>query len=534
MALVDFLPVSRQGGDDPAYEDAGGVQAFNDPDLKRAYRTRVRGLQFGGFLRGKRRAFEQSPYDLDRIIKAADTDSYIRQGLSKYRELLWKNGWDITGDNYEAVEYLYRRLDFIQLTMGKSFNELLVELGEELVKFNNAFLVKARGDVAPYFPEPLHPINERGPIAGFYLIPAQTVEIARTKNNQTIAYRQNPDEGMISWGSKELPTWDAKDVIHFAIDRPPGKAFGTPFLVTALDDVIALRQLEEDVQNLVHKELFPLYKYVVGNEENPPSTGEIEAARAELEQMQSDGGVAMPYTHDLDVVGGDHNALDASSYVHYFLIRVCAGLGLSPHHLGIIESGGNRSVTDRLDIALYDRVKSYQRYIAEKIQFHIFNELLLEGGFEPFGHIEGGGTDKCYFRFREIDVDTQIKVEEHHLQLYNSNLLTMSETRAKMGIDPEPDDESQLQAAVMARHEVGAGEGNGGGANNASNRPGAQTPSRGGRKNPPNTTRGTGNKMRPANQHGQRNSPNVRHDIIDSTTVEAANLLSEIEENDDV
>lgn len=33
------------------------------------------------------------------------------------------------------------------------------------------------------------------------------------------------------------------------------------------DDVIKLRLLEEDIQNLIHRELFPLYKYKTKEED---------------------------------------------------------------------------------------------------------------------------------------------------------------------------------------------------------------------------------------------------------------------------
>lgn len=533
MPAIDFLPVRRATPE--IVDDIGGSESAPARDIAPALRVRSNALGFGtfrGFTRGRRRHYEPAPYDFERIIQAADTDSFIRQGLNKYRELLWKSGWDIVSDNHDAVEYLYERMGVMELAMRRPFNDLLIEAGDQLVKFANAFIVKARGDVNSYYHRSLNGFSEYGPVTGYYIVPAQTMEVARTKTNKVIGYRQNVDGRELAWGSKELPTWNPRDVIHITMDRPSGKIFGVPFLITVLDDVVALRQMEEDVQSLVHKELFPLYKYIIGTDEYPAEPEDIDHARNELEHLQSDGGIAMPHTNDLDVVGRNDNALDASDYLHKFIIRVCSGLGLAPHHLGIMEEGGNRSVTDRLDMALYDRIKSYQRTLAEQIRFSIINELLLEAGFNPFGHVEGRESDECWFRFKEIDLDSQIARENHEINKFNSNLQTMEETRQNLGLDPEVD-EDRLLAFIQARVDMQRDAvANGGGSNNTPNKPNSQTPSQGGRRNTPNNRKDSGNKAQPANQHGSRNSPGVRH-MMNDTIETAFDLLTEYEEQDD-
>lgn len=539
MPATDFLPVlrSNQNTDNKVVEDRANIEALPSTGLVPAMRSRINALGFGtfrGLSRGERRKYEPAPYDFMRIIKAAETDSFVRQGLNKYRELLWKNGWDIVSDNPEAVEYLYERLAVMELAMRQPFSELLTEAGDQLVKFGNLFLAKARADVNEYYPRNLQQMAGRGQVAGYYVLPAETMEVARTNHNVPIAYRQNPEHRELAWSSRQLPTWEPRDIIHVTVDRPPGRIFGVPFLTTVLDDVVALRQMEEDVSNLVHKELFPLYKYIVGDETNPAEQHEVQEAAKELEHLESEGGIAMPHTRDLQVVGDSDSALDASSYLHAFIVRVAAGLGLAPHHLGVMEDSGNRSVTDRLDQALYDRVKSYQNKLSEAIRFEIFNELLLEAGFRPYGHISGQPSDSCVFRFKEIDIDAQIKLEEHELQKFNSQLQDLWETRQNIGLDDSVD-ENWLQAAVQARvdakYQTGTG-GGGSGEPSEPNKPNTQQPSKGGSKNQRNPKRGTGNKARPANQHGSRLSPNVRR-TADDTMLEVADLLAESEEDDD-
>ena len=222
------------------------------------------------------------------------------------------------------------------------------------------------------------------------------------------------------------PVWTAEKVIHLHFDRKTGRAFGTPFLINVLDDVIALRQIEEDIQNLVHRELFPLYKYKIGTAEQPAEPEEITQAAIEIENLRAEGGLILPFRHDVEVIGSQGSALDASQYLNHFKERVAIGLGVAPHHLGMSMNGGNRSVTERLDVALYDRIKQMQKLFSEMVRLNIFNELLFEGGFDPISNpMESGDSDRCYFKFKEIDVDTQVKKENHVIQKYVSNLITL-------------------------------------------------------------------------------------------------------------
>jgi len=100
---------------------------------------------------GSRTSFESPPYDLDRVIQAVDTDSFVKQAFNKYKELLWKEGWDIIGENDVSVDYLHERIDYMEYAMRRPFQDLLNDIGDQLVKYGNCFLAKSRGDLSPSF-----------------------------------------------------------------------------------------------------------------------------------------------------------------------------------------------------------------------------------------------------------------------------------------------------------------------------------------------------------------------------------------------
>lgn len=506
--------------DVPALE----IKAEDVKTLSKSFRVASLALGYQGtnyFYTG-RSNFEPSPYDFDRIIQAVDTDSYVKQAVSKYKDLFWKEGWKIVGENQEAVAYLYQRIDYMEMAMKRPFLEFLIDLSDQLIKFSNVFAVRARGELSEFFPTKLAPINATQPIVGYYLIPTEQVRILRDKYNRPKSYMQQTDPMTYAPTDRD-PVWSADRVIHLFFDRKPGRAFGTPFLSNSLDDIVALRQMEEDIQNLVHRELFPLYKYIIGTADQPADPEEIDKAAAEIENLRAEGGLILPYRHDVDVIGSAQEALDASAYIEHFKERVAIGLGVAPHHLGMTMNGGNRSMSERLDTALYDRIKQFQKQFAEMIRLHIFNELLFEGGFDPIKNpLETDISDRCYFKFNEIDVDTQVKKETHIIQKYVNSVITLTEARTELGIDPEVDQEDLFAGiqSAMQKDLIDAQQS----AQDATSDKQASAGS--GQRNLPSKRRGVGNATRPQNQNGRRTSPNIkRSDPNWITTVE--NLLEE-------
>jgi hypothetical protein len=519
MAIRDYLPFQNQ--QENVDFVAKTISTSDISTLSKSMRVAALALGFRGvdFYFSNRSHFEPAPYDFDRIIQAIDTDSYVRQAISKYKDLFWKEGWEISSENQEAVSYLLQRIDFLEMAMKRPFIEFLMEVFDQLIKFSNAFIVKARADIGEYFPGQIEGINGGYPIVGYYLIPTEQVRILRDKHNKPKSYMQQTDP--FTYGPTGTdPTWSAEKVIHLHFDRKTGRAFGTPFLSTVLDDVVALRQMEEDIQNLVHRELFPLYKYKIGTPEQPAEPDEIDRAAVEIENLRAEGGLILPHRHDVEVIGGQGESLDASSYLEHFKERVAVGLGVAPHHLGMTMNGGNRAMSERLDTALYDKIKNYQRLFSEMVRLNIFNELLFEGGFDPIVNPSNSGiSDRCFFKFKEIDVDTQVKKESHIIQKFVNNVMTLDETRLALNMDPEVD-KKELYAALQGKVQVDISKEQSKNMQKQQSQTGSQEPTTDnadtqepaprGQRNLPNSRRGVGNTMRPANQNGRRTSPDIK------------------------
>jgi hypothetical protein len=147
---------------------------------------------------------------------------------------------------------------------------------------------------------------------------------------------------------------------------------------------------------------------------------------------------------------------------------------------------------------------------------HFFNEILLEGGFDPIENPrENGVSDRCYFTFNEIDVDTQVKKQTHIIQKFTNQVITLPEARIELGLDPEVDEEMMF-AAIQGRVQMEISKNQAELTSDTTAQKDTQKDADkqqsapAGQRNLRSSRRGPGNATRPTNQYGRRNSPNIR------------------------
>ncbi len=129
--------------------------------------------------------------------------------------------------------------------------------------------------------------------------------------------------------------------------------------------------------------------------------------------------------------------------------------------------------------------------------------------------MEEGSSDRCYFKFNEIDVDTQVKKETHVIQKYVNNIISIKEARLELGINPDYE-EDEMFAAIQGKVQIDLAKNQAELTMTKSAPKDAvidgdkQAPAQKGQRNLPNQRRGVGNATRPANQQGRNTSPNIR------------------------
>jgi hypothetical protein len=385
----------------------------------------------------RRHVFEPTEYDLYEIGRIEDVEAYVRQAFKKQVGLFLKEGFDYLGSNKNVVKYLKARFSQIERASSIPHEELIRRIASSLVRKSNAFLVKVRSVEASGGRIRTNIDGKRlFPVAGYFPVPAETMQAKTDGSGKPYRWRQ-----MLPNGTHL--EFEPEDIVHFHFDRKEGFIFGTPLIQPVIDDIRALRKIEENIELLIYKHLFPLFQYIVGTEKAPAlitETGEreIDVVKRELMQMPTEGGIVTPERHEIKAIGSESKALRAESYLEHFKKRVIAGLGMSSVDFGEADTS-NKSTADNMSRLLIDNIKDLQDSFEAQFNLFIINELLEES---TFGMDVLKPENIVRLEFREVDIDKQIKMENHAVDVFTKHGLTWDELRKELGRDPilVPDD----------------------------------------------------------------------------------------------
>jgi len=377
-------------------------------------------------------------YDLEEIQIAQDTDSYLFRALQKKTNKFLVAGWEIVGKNEETVKYLKNRLAEIELSSNQPFATLLVQTVHDLFRYSNCMWVKVRSDSAS---SGVIRTNINGkqlePVAGYFILPFETLSFKTKANGEIKKVLQKTPTG----ATKEF---SPDDVIHFYTNRKPGFAMGTPEMAPVLDDIALLRRLEENIEELIESNLYPLFHYQVGSDNMPERYGpdgekETDIVRSTIEYMPAGGIYISDHRHKIQAIGSEGRALRVEGYLDYFKKRVFAGLGMSGVDMGEGDTA-NRATAQTLSKGAIQDIEAMQLIMKKFIEFYMFNELILESGMNvDLMDIE----DKVEIRFGTVDKEQRTKLENQAIQLFANKLLTQTEARKSLGLKPLEDNEKE-------------------------------------------------------------------------------------------
>lgn len=386
--------------------------------------------------------FEDPEFDLEDIQNGYNTDSYIRQGVDKYVDQIFKEGYSFYGTDTNAVDYLKLRLAYIAEASQTPTNQLLMDIAEDIVKYGNCMVVKARSNDPNAFPqgETLQGLYGKDPIAGYFCANPVTMKCKRDEHGTVTSWQQKTDSGEQEFGPE--------DVVHFFYKREKGKAYGTSFLIPVLDDVRALRQAEENVLKMMYRNIYPFFHIAVGTEENTGTSAEVDALKEALDGMDVEGGLVTTERVKITPVAAD-KVIEAEPYLKYMESRVFSGMGIPEIMFGRGNTA-NRSTGDNMTSEMADRIRAISRIIEMFFNSFIIKELLMEGGYDPVLNPD----QNVEFRFNDNDVDIMIKKEVHAIYKYEHNAITEDEMRDALGMDPIPDGEREKMFVELITRET--------------------------------------------------------------------------------
>jgi len=377
--------------------------------------------------------FIRHEYDLYEYGRIIDTEALVSRAFQKKKTLVFKQGYEITSKNAENLAYVKRRLDEIAYVSRIPFRKLLRETAKNIITFHNAYIVKVRKKSASSGKMRLYRgVKEVEPIAAWFNLAPETIETKINESGEGKKFRQHIT------GNK-YRDFPEHNIIHDAYDKRTGYTMGTPPLEAVKDDILALRRIEESVETLIYKSLFPIIHVKVGTDKNPARTmpngvSEVSAATQLLANIEDNGGLVTSERVEVNAIGSESLALRVESYLDHFKKRVYAGLGMSGIDFGDGDTTG-RATGEVLSASLADSVIDYQVEMEDLITREMFDELLLETG--KYAHpFEISAEDRVFLTLRNTSTDEMIKKESHALNMMNSGLTLHNEAREFIGKEP--------------------------------------------------------------------------------------------------
>lgn len=471
-------------------------------------------------------------YDFDEIQIAQDTDSYLFRAIQKKVGRVICAGMSFTGSSADTVLYIENRLKGMGWATQKPFTQHVWDSFHDMFRYSNCMWVKkrslqlSRGKLR----KDLNGI-EIEPVAGYFILPFETLEFKTKPNGEFKKVLQKMPNGK----QKEF---FPRDVIHFYANKKPGFTVGTPEMFPALDDIALLRRIEENVEDLIEANLFPVFHYRVGNNEfperyGPDGTKESDVVKSTIEYMPAGGIYVSDHRHEITAIGSEGRALRIDFYVGYFKSRALSAIGTSAIDMG--EGGSaNRSTASTMSKAMMMDIEAMTCIMKEFLEFFVISELLLEGGFNPMDP-----EQMVHVKFGIIDKDDRRADENQQVQLFHGNLRTMSEVREALGDRPFGDEDyadthfARFEEPTMLAKGMGPGSAAGHTlAGHAASNVSAEAVSKeeafvekqakaaattksasaAGSKSK-SASAASKNKSQPANQHGKRSSAKTNKDI---------------------
>jgi hypothetical protein len=380
---------------------------------------------------GKR--YVSGEYNLFEYGRIIDTESLAARAISRKVSVTFRNGWSIKSENPRNLKRIKRRIQEMEFATSTEFEALLESIVRSLFLYNNCYVLITRSDKS----SSSKGRDRRPPIAGLSVLPVETVDILLDPNGNILGYKQRVGAWKKEYGKDE--------VYHLSVDKRPGMILGTPPLEYVKDDIIALRKIEENIELLIDRSIFPLLHARVGTEKNPASildngVSEVDDIAYKLEMIDKTGGLATNERVEITAIGAESLALRVEGYLNYFKSRVLIGLGVSAVDLGEDDSSG-KTAGDVLSLNLIDTVEQYQG-VVETFFKKIFVDMMIDDSLIK-NQYSVEEEDFVLLDFNATSQDKDVKIGSHYSDMYTKGVITVDEARSKIGHKPVSDKQNK-------------------------------------------------------------------------------------------
>lgn len=407
-------------------------------------------------------SFERTGY-IEFVHKAITTDQIQQRVVKRLVEMQLSNGFRIFSIDEKIDNSVSRRLDEIQLQSGMRLYQIIHDLFYEFVAYGNQFAVLVRNQALTSGKKYKFQGNTLDPIAAIFKQPTRFVSIRRKANGDPIEYRIALNELLPSDQDRELiarraqsasnnyqQRFQQNDVVHFALNPDPDLGgFGRPIILEQLDDLLVLRSMETQLDDMIRRAKFYQKYYIVGSENMPPNPNSVQAVKEKIEQNDPDEIMIVPQPDKVGIQFEDIITPVINS-IKEFKNRTYSGLGQSGVQMG--EGGSaNRQTAERVLEGFYQMQRNLQKMFQQIFESQILQQIVLDLGYDP----QQIGNQFPKLVFEDPDIERTMQKNQHYALLFTQNVITEDEMRSYIGLGPLSEDQrSKLYANLYGQTKV--------------------------------------------------------------------------------
>lgn len=393
-------------------------------------------------------------YDYENIKNLLDVESLFSRACWKYVEQIWGKSWEFISKNKSSADYVKVRFKQLAYVSGISTLELFHDIAAQLVIYSNVYVKKIRKRQSSGGQVRYEGAKKLEPVAAYVVLDTPSVYTVRDKYGVPLRYEQNLVAKSGQSVVRNIETITPDDMIHLTFRRQVGYGEGTPMVIPIIDDIAALRRMEETAEIIAFQASIPIFHFKAGHTDD--ATGhanetEVDLLESQVSSMLAHGALVTNERCTVDIQQATADIATILDFIAYYRQRVLTGFGISGVLLGE-ASTSNRNTSDVVSQEMQQTTKMLQDFITDAITNYMVNELLLEGGIDIFDDYY---TVALYVP--SIDGATKRAEQVHALALYEGNLINEDEARELIGRDPLTDEEymrSFLQRVTVPKIEA--------------------------------------------------------------------------------
>ena len=434
MGLFDFFKQNKYN-DRTSYfkQDSAKTSSTNTKD-------RIKTLE--------RTSFQVNP-SLLKLYKVYRMDSLVKQTVSLYTELQLQNNFKIKSTDPKINKKLQQRLREIEYNSNQSVYEIIRNAFKHYVAFGNAMYIFTRNQEKTSGKSYKYDRQTLKPISGIFVQHPLTISIERNQYGTVSSYKQdlslimseynffvgNPElNATYNYSSPLVRKFDKFSVGHIKYDYDILTGFGRPFYFEVIDDIVMMRKLEMIMEELVSSGKLSVTVYNIGNNNYPiRSQQEIIDGVELLEKTDPYGIIVAPHNHSVTMTS-NNVLMQILEFYDRVRHRVYGQLGISSVLMG--EAGqANRATAEVSANSAFIKTREIQKLFAQQFQHEVLEHIVLDLGYNP----KELGEAMPRLEFNDPDIDYMIKLRTHSVYLYEHSVITQSEVRNALGLNPDID-----------------------------------------------------------------------------------------------